>query len=294
MNYNIKIAFLGGDLRQLVAASELAEEGFESAVWGFDLCTPQSYKGAVRCQSARDAMQNASTVVLPVPVSSDGYRLHTPLSREEMPIDALSSSVGKGQFVLGGVISDRLIEKFESVGVSIEDYMKDEELTVKNAIPTAEGALYSAMREMNITIFNSQTVIFGYGRVGKATARLFKGANSHVTVIARRNDALANIEAAGYIPGHINDAGEICKSADLLINTVPDRIITPAIIKGLKKEAVIIDLASAPGGVDRDYASLCGIKTVAELSLPGRMAPVTAGLYIKDAILAAMRKRGII
>lgn len=47
---------------------------------------------------------------------------------------------------------------------------------------------------------------------------------------------------------------------------------------------MVIDLASAPGGVDFEAASRRGIKSIQALSIPGKVAPKTAGSIIKSTI----------
>jgi dipicolinate synthase subunit A len=52
----------------------------------------------------------------------------------------------------------------------------------------------------------------------------------------------------------------------------------------LNKEVLIIDLASKPGGVDRDAANDLRIKTIWALALPGKVAPQSAAQIIKHTI----------
>ena len=60
----------------------------------------------------------------------------------------------------------------------------------------------------------------------------------------------------------------------------------------LNPSALIIDLASKPGGVDFESASLMGIKTIWALSLPGKVAPVTSGEIIAKTIRNILTERG--
>jgi dipicolinate synthase subunit A len=45
-----------------------------------------------------------------------------------------------------------------------------------------------------------------------------------------------------------------------------------------------LDLASIPGGIDFEYAKKLGLKTDWALSLPGKVAPLTAAEIIKKTI----------
>ena len=47
------------------------------------------------------------------------------------------------------------------------DLLKDDELTILNAIPTVEGAIKIAIDEREETIHESNVLVCGYGRIGK-------------------------------------------------------------------------------------------------------------------------------
>ena len=54
--------------------------------------------------------------------------------------------------------------------------------------------------------------------------------------------------------------------------------------------ALVIDLASMPGGVDFRAAERLGIKAIHALSLPGKVAPKTSGIIIKNAVYNIIRE----
>ena len=62
-------------------------------------------------------------------------------------------------------------------------------------------------------------------------------------------------------------------------------LVTKELVEKVKNDALIIDLASKPGGVDMEAAAKCSKKVIWALSLPGTVAPVTAGIIIKETIL---------
>ena len=53
----------------------------------------------------------------------------------------------------------------------------------------------------------------------------------------------------------------------------------------------MIDLASKPGGVDFEAAKRLGVRVIWALSLPGKVAPITAGEIIKDTVLNILKER---
>ena len=52
-------------------------------------------------------------------------------------------------------------------------------------------------------------------------------------------------------------------------------------------------MASKPGGVDLEAAAQLGVKVVWALSLPGKVAPVTAGRSIKTTIYNILHELGV-
>ena len=75
---------------------------------------------------------------------------------------------------------------------------------------------------------------------------------------------------------------------------MPAKIIDKTLIDGLEHCRLIIDLASGKGGVDFTAASARGIKAIHALSLPGKVAPFTAGQIICDCVLELLIREGVI
>ena len=70
-----------------------------------------------------------------------------------------------------------------------------------------------------------------------------------------------------------------------IINTVPSLVITQDILESMSKEAVILDIASKPGGTDFVYAAEKGISAKLALGLPGIYSTKSSALSYKKAIL---------
>ena len=69
---------------------------------------------------------------------------------------------------------------------------------------------------------------------------------------ARKNEDLAWIKAYGHMATNINFLGENLSQYDIIINTVPHLILTEERMEYVKKECLLIDLASNPGGIDKN------------------------------------------
>lgn len=76
----------------------------------------------------------------------------------------------------------------------------------------------------------------------------------------------------------------------MIFNTVPHTVVTEEVLAAMKKDAPLIDLASRPGGVDTMAASRLGIRVTSALSLPGKVAPVTAGKIIAKCLDKRLRE----
>ena len=109
-NDKIKMCVIGGDMRMLITAKELAKRGFEVAVFGFDtgVC---DCGGAVRCLSLEDAVKGASAVILPVPYSSDGCRINCPFCKTEIRAEEVLSVLTPGKLLLAGVCTPSFFAK---------------------------------------------------------------------------------------------------------------------------------------------------------------------------------------
>lgn len=282
-------AVIGGDLRAAYLAGLLAQDGYKVITAGLDgTDLPPCVTG---CTNPSQAVSLADGVVLPLPVTTDGTTLNAPFSRVRIQLEQVLGGVSPEQFVVAGGLPDALREPLVERGVTIGDYLKREELAVWNSVPTAEGAVQLAMEELPVTIRGARCLITGYGRVGRALASLLFAMGADVTVAARRCEERAAATIIGCSAIHTDDltgAGDF----DVIFNTVPALLFTAEVLKGLSRTTLLIDLASRPGGVDFSAAAALQMKTVWALSLPGRVAPKSAGEILKRTILNMLKEAG--
>lgn len=288
-----KIAVIGGDLRMVKLVEMLAKDNFEVYTYALEKAESISKVENVKQKpSIQEVLQDVKVVIGPIPLSSNNISINTPFSETNVTIEELSQALN-GKIFIAGNMKPELYEYTKERNVQIIDLLNREELAVLNTISTAEGAIQIAMEETNSTIHGSDVLVMGYGRVGKIVANMLKGIGANVYCEARKNVDLAWIKAYGYVPVRLNELEETLPKYDIVINTIPSMVLDENRLRYLKKECLIIDLASNPGGVDRMASKKQGIKTIWALSLPGKVAPLTSAEFIKDTIYNILKEMEI-
>ena len=277
------VAVLGGDKRMDFAASELVRWGYDVREWG----RRESDNAAAFSRIAKEWLSGVDVLMLPLPTSLDGTHLWTPLcqSEEKLRMETLFGAA-PDKIWLVGRFSESLHLRAEREGVFRIDYFESEVLQLKNALPTAEGAIEIAMRELPVVLDGTKMSVIGYGRIGEVLSAKLKALGADVTVWARRREVCTRAELMGYTAEQI--MGEHSLNFDtntrIIFNTVPSKLFTRAVLQRLGSDCIIIDLASAPGGVDMGAAAELGIRSIWATALPGKCAPESAGIILGQTV----------
>jgi len=277
----MKITVLGGDKRSIQLINLLLKDGHDIEIFGFDDMEIAPLK---TIKDLKIAIEESDIVLGPLPCSTDDRLLNTPLYNGEIRIDEVFSMMKKNQIFIAGKITKNIISIANEYDVLTKDLLDREELAVLNAIPTAEGGIQVAMEEMDITIHDANALVLGFGRIGKLLAKSLFGMGANVNVEGRKHEDLAWIKGYGYNPINLYELKNNLSNIDLIFNTIPSMVLTEDILSMLKKDCLVVDLASKPGGVDFEKAEELKIKTVWALGLPGKVAPITAAKIMKDTI----------
>ena len=131
-----QVAVIGGDARQAAAGRALARAGY--AVCGAEQVALADY------------------ILLPLP-----------LDETRTPLAELLRAAKPGALALGGRLSAQAKQIAQEAGVELVDYFAREELTIRNAIPTAEGCLAILLRQRKRTLWGSGVLVTGFGPVGQ-------------------------------------------------------------------------------------------------------------------------------
>lgn len=280
----MKFAIIGGDLRIVKLAEMLAKEENEVYVYGLEKAIDlKDFKNIKQCDTIKKAIQDVEIVIGPIPFSSNGNTINMPFSGNEVTIREMMHVLNAKVLIAGGITPD-VYGMANDEYIEIIDIMKREELAVLNTIATAEGTIQLAIENTNKILHGSEVLILGFGRIGKVLARKLAGLSAKVTCAARKDEDLAWIQAYGHKATNINTIGSNLNKFDIIINTVPHIILTEERLKQVKKDCLLIDLASNPGGIDKKTVKDQNLKFVWALSLPGKVAPTTSAEFIKDTI----------
>lgn len=286
-----RITVLGGDMRSVKLSELLSKDGHNVHTFASD----NTGNIVQRCSELSEAFAISDIIVGPIPFSvGNGIYLNAPFYPEKIEISKIVDVVNQSQkynakLLIGGNIPAQLKREVPNC----EDLLTRDDLAILNSVPTAEGALQIAMEELPYTIRGIKALVCGNGRVGSTLAHLLRNVGAEVTVAARKSRDFAFCEAEGIKYCSYDNICDVLADTMLIYNTVPAKIFNKSMLDAVRPDALIIDLASMPGGIDFKYAEVNHIRTIHALSLPGKVAPVGAALIIQKVIYNILSEKNI-
>ena len=217
---------------------------------------------------------------------ADYILLPLPLDAARTPLAELLRAAKPGAVALGGRLSVQAKTIAQEAGVELVDYFARPELTVYNAIPTAEGCIGILLAERTRTLWGTNLLLLGFGPVGQALGARLAALGANVTVCARRAEQRALAESLGLQGAELARLAALAPAFDTVVNTIPEPVLA-----ALRPGSLIVDLASKPGGTDFAAAQRLGCKAIHALSLPAACAPDTAGEAVARTVLTILRER---
>ena len=284
----MRFAVVGGDKRTEKLAAQLLRDGHRLRSFALEKAAlPPEISREICLQSC---VYGADCVLLPLPAERGGL-LHAPLSSEELSMPALVEALWPGQLLIGGGLGEATVSAALRGGLRVADLLRRESLAVGNAALTAEGALGRMIEHSEHALWGGRALVLGWGRIGRILALRLAALGAEVTVAARsaRDRALAEALSCraldyGELDGTLGDF-------DFIVNTVPARVLTEGMLCLIRPDALLLELASPPGGFDRRLAQNIGLHALAAPGLPGETAPETAALLLRRAVYAVMEEQ---
>jgi len=289
---------LCGDKRQLEIAKNLISLGHRVRLYG--IIDAHTVSGACIFTDWKNSIEDCDVILLPLPLTRDGETVNmaNDLTVSPVSLDELYKAVKKCgcKYILGGLLPDKSINAFGN-DIFIADYYAEETLQLKNAIPSAEGAMMIAMEHTDTTICGMSATISGYGRIGSYLCDILHKLGARVTVAARDENALRSAISKGYdtikLGEQNNKLVEKLNSCKLIFNTVPHVIFTRTIVDKVESKPLYIEIASGKGGIDVTAARAKGFEIICAPSIPAKYSPKSAGIYIFETVKEILSKRGV-
>ncbi|MED4202569.1 dipicolinic acid synthetase subunit A [Neobacillus mesonae] len=286
----IQIAVVGGDARQLEIIRKLTELDARLSLIGFEQLD-HAFTGAVKEKLDEVDFTNIDAIILPVAGTNLEGQVETIFSNEKVVLtEEILAKTPEHCTIYSGISNAFLNEIVKQSGRKLVQLFSRDDVAIYNSIPTVEGTIMMAIQHTDFTIHGSKVTILGLGRCGMSIARAFHSLGAKVKVGARKSEHLARITEMGLEPFSLSNIQKEVMATDILINTVPQQIVSAGVIAKLPPHTLIIDIASKPGGTDFRYAEKRGIKALLAPSLPGIVAPKTAGQILADVLTQLLQE----
>jgi len=286
MDFNlqgINIAVLGGDKREVELIKHLIKLGAKVKVIGNP--SPEENLPLEIVGSLREVFVNVQAVIAPMTGTDDNGKIKSTFTEQPLTLskECISQIPPRTPFLIG-IAKDYLKELAKQHRIQLFEINSMNEFAILNAVPTAEGAIQIAMEQLPITIHGAKSLLLGLGRVGMTLARMLDGIGAKVTVVSRSLEELARAKEMGLDTILLDYLEQEIQSYQIIFNTIPALVLTKEVLRKVNCEALIIDVASSPGGTDFAAAKELGLQAILALGLPGKVAPKTAGQILGEVI----------
>jgi dipicolinate synthase subunit A len=283
----LRVVFLAGDRREGEAARVLAEAGHRVATFA----TPRCGGRDLSVPDPLEALAEADAVVCPaLGTAGDGQALYRMPPWSALPVEPawLDAPPPTAPWLIGRP-SPWLARVLAARGRRLFVYGERPEYAILNAGPTAEGAIAEASRLGGRAVWGARALVVGLGRTGQALVLRLLAWGAEVAAVARRPESRAWARLAGAEAAPMGELRRLARHAHFLLNTVPAPVVDRAVLAELPPGAVVVDIASHPGGTDFQAAETLGVPARLVPGIPGRDFPATAGRILAEVVEAMAR-----
>lgn len=235
-----------------------------------------------------------------------------PVAKSAEYLEQIEDHLQAGEYVFGCNFPSKIVEHKRRQGIFFIDYMKEEGAAYTNAAATAEGAIAEAILSGKETLCGRPMLVMGFGRCGQMLAQRLQALGGKVTVYEKDPEKLAiaaafgwdtvmaEEETAPYEAGAVTVANcslepekktsETKLTAEFwgrfvyVFNTIPAPVLGASRLSHIRHDAVLIDIASAPGGLDYAYCAQKGMTAKLCSGLPAKYAPKSAAQLLFNII----------
>ncbi len=283
------ISIIGADLRQIYMIKSLFDKGYTIYTYGInnDLVTDIIRKTS----SLHEAIQESDILICPIPFTKDNKDIAFLNLYEDKNVKHFMEELNEKHILFAGLIPAFLSNHCNRNKITVYDFMKMNDVAILNAIATAEGTLVEAIKRSTINMHGSKSLVLGFGRCAQVLASKLKALNVDVYIGARNKDAVALSIAYGYNGILLDNIDKYLNDFDFVFNTIPALVLTSEKLEKLSPYVTIIDIASAPGGLDYNIAEALNLNASLCLGLPGIYSPKSSGEILADVVETILIER---
>lgn len=190
------------------------------------------------------------------------------------------TQVGYGEILVCGRTDASADRYIAENNVKVCYMMCDERFQAANAALTAEGALAIMIDHSMLSLADMRVLVIGFGRTGAALAKLLTKLDVNFDVATLASARPAAAFARNAVPTNNLDLSFY----DIVVNTVPEKIISEEVALTMQAHTVYIDLASKPA-LDLDALKNLGMDADIYPALPAKCSPQSAAKVMKDYVL---------
>lgn len=187
--------------------------------------------------------------------------------------------------IFAGNLNDDTKNILKNKKIKFVNMIEDEQFVVDNAKLTAEGVLEHIISDTEKSIFENKILILGFGRCGKEILNLLNKLNLNVSMVTFNKNKLDSIKNKTYFEFEfLKDL----KNFDIIINTIPAKIIKDEMLDYFNDDAVILEIASI-NCLNKDSINSKSFKYILCPALPMVFSAESAGKIMFESIIRTLK-----
>lgn len=283
------VGVIGGDLRQRYLAQFLIDAGF-APVYGTDLC-PVDREEAwnIPCLEWEELREQVRIIAAPIPLVRNQGRV----TGTEMHWSVLAAGLQPAQSIFGGVFPEEMARYLRRKGIRYWDYMKSDQVALKNAVATAEGAIAEGLKHWPENLLGCPCLVLGYGKCGRLLALRLKQFGAEVTVYARRKEVRVQAQTEGMLTVDDKTLKAGLSHCPVIFNTIPAPMLDKTHLDVLQKDHLLLELAGGCGCISEELVAQLDIHYVKCLGLPGKYAPKESARILAEYMIDMLENQEI-
>jgi dipicolinate synthase subunit A len=202
--------------------------------------------------------------------------------------DSFFGKLNKNIIIFSGVKNLYVQNMCDKYNLKYYPIMGYKEIAIKNAHATTEGVLNYIISNTKTTIFGSKVLVCGYGVCGSDLYKKLYALGADVIALTKNEQKILKQEVCNFKQITIDTVN--FNDYNIIINTVPQEIITKKVLNSINKDIMIIDIASSPYGFNLKYAKEINLNAEHLEGIPSKVAPISAGNILGEFIFKVLEK----